>query len=68
MSDWALYKKYPDDKRYVSIIFEQNIPTRLAMQVEFHLLICLFLFSGVLQLWPWTNSHRAVELVVVQNS
>ena len=46
MSDWALYKKI-DDKRYVSNIFEQYMPTRVAMQVEFHLLIFLcFVFQN----------------------
>ena len=47
MSDWALYKKNFDDKRYVSNIFEQYMPTRVAMQVEFHLLIFLcFVFHN----------------------
>ena len=46
MSDWTLYKKI-DYKRYVSNIFEQYMPTRVAMQVEFHLLIFLcFVFQN----------------------
>ena len=47
MLDWALYKNNFDDKRYVSYIFEQYMPTRVAMQVEFHLLIFLcFVFHN----------------------
>ena len=33
-----------DDKRYVSNIFEQYMPTRVAMLVKFHRLVFLFLF------------------------
>ena len=53
-----------DDKRYVSNIFEQYMPMRVAMQMEFHLLIFLFfcfsefcnsgLGQTLTELWSWS--------------